>query len=184
MQPIHRRPPDSTTPVTVRRSRDLPVILATTSPVSGFTAMTHGSVSVLGSRASGSRHSTLRIAGDRGSNHSASALRGLARVIQIRPSAPVLMLSGMPGISSTIGVSVPAAGPVSAYLLTRRPTVSAMIKADPSAVIVTPLVKASPVAMVVTVPSGSRRNTRPVGRPSRMAAMNCSNGKRAVDSLK
>ena len=59
---------------------------------------------------------------------------GVTMAHQMRPSAPVDRLSGMPGRLVANGVNVPAFGPVSQYFDSRRPCVSAITRADPSAV--------------------------------------------------
>ena len=84
---------------------------------------------------------SVRIHGGRGARKSAAALSGLTMAHQIRPSAPVEMLSGMAGRCCASGVTVPACGPVSQYFDSRRPCVSAKTSAEPSAVAVRPLAK-------------------------------------------
>ena len=112
--------------------------------------------------------------GARGSIHSSAAFTSLTIAVQIRPSAPVDRLSGMPGRFTANRVTDPACGPVSQYLDSRRAWVSANTNADPSAVGVTPLAKYSPSTSVVTVPSVSSRNKAPRARASTIGAVKCS----------
>ena len=93
---------------------------------------------------------------------------------QIRPSAPVDKLSGIPGRLTANGVTDPACGPVSQYLDSRRAWVSANTNADPSAVGVNPLAKYSPSTSVLTSPSVASRNKPPRPRASTIGAVKCS----------
>src|SRR6476646_5750999 len=138
MQLIHSRLPASTSPVTMPNDGCSVCMPATGSPLSGSNAAAHTSGLIWGCSRSGSFHSSLRSAGERGANHSAAAFTGETIATQMRPSAPVEMLSGWPGRLATSVVTVPARGPVSQYFASRRPCVSANTSADPSAVGITP----------------------------------------------
>ncbi len=123
-----------------------------------------------GASASGSRQSTLRISGGPCASQSAAGLAGVTIAHQIRPSAPVDRLSGMPGRLTTSGVTVPAFGPVSQYLDSRRPCVSANTSADAVGGRRDAVGEVQTRNTVSTVPSGSRRNRLPRARASRMRA--------------
>jgi hypothetical protein len=94
MQPIHNLAPDSTSPVTMPNDGCWVCRPATASPLSGSNATAHTSGLIWGCSLSGSRHNSLRKAGHRGANHSAAALTEDTIATQMRPSAPVEMLSG------------------------------------------------------------------------------------------
>src|SRR6476620_8069182 len=97
MQLIHSRLPASTSPVTMPNDGCSVCMPATGSPLSGSNAAAHTSGLIWGCSRSGSFHSSLRSAGERGANHSAAAMTGETIATQMRPSAPVEMLSGWSG---------------------------------------------------------------------------------------